>query len=402
MAIPSILDADVKGKRVLVRADLNVPVENGVVTDATRIKRFAAGMKPLLQRGARLVILTHFGRPNANERNPSFSVDKLRPSLAKALGTTVKFSDVCADQSAVILSESVAEGEALLCENLRYNAGETENDPAFAAELAKLGDLYVNDAFSCAHRAHASTDALARCLPAFGGPLLLEEIGALTTSLDKPKRPAVAIVGGSKVSTKIPVLKNLVARVDHLIIGGGMANTFLFADGAPMGKSLHEADQIDTVAEIRAQAAKTGCRIHLPVDVVAAKGFAAHADHDVVAAGACPNDAIILDAGPQSVTHFRSVLADCETLLWNGPLGAFEMKPFDRATVELAQMAAELSQSGAVVSVAGGGDTVAALNAAGVTDNFTYVSTAGGAFLEWLEGRELPGIAALEQTQHAA
>ncbi|MBS0124018.1 phosphoglycerate kinase [Thetidibacter halocola] len=402
MTIPSILDVDVKGKRLLVRADLNVPMEDGRVTDATRITRFADGMKPLLARGARLVIITHFGRPKPNVMDPAYSVDKLRPALAEALDVPVRFSDTCATDAAVILSESLKDGQALLCENLRYNPGETANDPGFAAALARLGDLYVNDAFSCAHRAHASTEGVAHLMPAYAGPLLLEEIDALTAALEAPKKPAVAIVGGSKVSTKIAVLKNLVGKLDHVIIGGGMANTFLFAQGAPMGRSLHEADQVDTVREITQLAAQSGCRIHLPVDVVAAWDFAPHARNTVVAGDACPEDAMILDAGPKALAEFQSVLADCATILWNGPLGAFEMKPFDQSTMLLAQTAADLTREGHAVSVAGGGDTVAALNAAHVADDFTYVSTAGGAFLEWLEGRTLPGIAALERAAKAA
>ena len=400
--IRAITDQDVRGRRLVVRADLNVPMEDGRITDATRIDRFAEGMRPLLQRGARLVILTHFGRPDAGERNPDYSVDKLRPALSKALGVAVKFSDVCADDSAVILSRSLKDGEALLCENLRYNAGETGNDPRFAADLARLGDLYVNDAFSCAHRAHASTQALAGLLPAFAGPLLIEEIDALEASLDAPERPSVAIVGGSKVSTKIAVLKNLVARLDHVIVGGGMANTFLFARGAPMGRSLHEPDQQDTVREIEALARGHGCTIHLPTDVVVAREFRAFAETGTVPARLCPSGGMILDAGPASVAAFAEVLEGCRTILWNGPLGAFEMPPFDRATRALAEKAAALTRDGRAVTVAGGGDTVAALNAARVAGAFTYVSTAGGAFLEWLEGKDLPGIAALRTAPVAA
>ncbi|WP_420811072.1 phosphoglycerate kinase [Donghicola mangrovi] len=400
--LPSIMDIDVKGRRVLVRADLNVPVEDGVVTDATRIERFAVGMRTLLERGARLVILTHFGRPKANELNPAYSVDKLRPALSQALGGAVRFSDVCVGDSAVILSRALKDGEVLLCENLRYNPGETANDPAFAAALAQLGDVYVNDAFSCAHRAHASTYALAGLMPAFAGPLLLEEMDALTAALEAPKQPAVAIVGGAKVSSKIAVLKNLVIKLDHVIIGGGMANTFLFADGAPMGKSLHEADQVDTVAEIRALAAKSGCQIHLPEDVVIATEFKAGAENRVVAATQCTEGSMILDAGPRALSNFQRVLSECRTILWNGPLGAFEIPPFDHATNQLARTAAALTRQGRATSVAGGGDTVAALNGAAVTQDFTYVSTAGGAFLEWLEGKTLPGIAALQGAAKAA
>ncbi|MGB0905843.1 MAG: phosphoglycerate kinase, partial [Mangrovicoccus sp.] len=279
----------------------------------------------------------------------------------------------------------------------RYNAGETANDPGFAAELAKLGDIYVNDAFSCAHRAHASTAAIADLLPAYAGPLLEEELNALSAALEAPQRPSVAIVGGAKVSTKIAVLKNLVAKLDHVIIGGGMANTFLYAEGAPMGKSLHEADQIDTITEIRRLADAHGCTLHLPQDVAVAREFKAFAEAEILPANKCPSNSMILDAGPQAVQSFTDVLEGCRTILWNGPLGAFEIPPFDKATVALAQAAARLTCVGKAVSVAGGGDTVAALNAAKATPEFTYVSTAGGAFLEWLEGKDLPGIKALQR-----
>nr|WP_310702837.1 phosphoglycerate kinase [Salibaculum sp.] len=401
MELPRTTDMEVAGKRVLVRADLNVPIEDGRITDATRIERFAHGMRPLLDKGARLVILTHYGRPDPNERNPGFSVDKLRPALSEALGTRVDFSDVCIGRSARILSEKVQPGEALLCENLRYNAGETANDPDFAAGLAGLGDIYVNDAFSCAHRAHASTEALAHLLPAAAGPLMLEEIEALTSALENPASPSVAVVGGSKVSTKIAVLRNLVAKIDHLIVGGGMANTFLFAEGAPMGRSLHEADQLDMVAEIRRAADAAGCQLHIPVDAVAAAEFASDTSQVVCDAHACPEDMMMLDAGPKALAAFETLVAEARTVLWNGPLGAFELSPFDHATLALARAVAQRTQAGAVTSVAGGGDTVAALNAAGVVDDFTYVSSAGGAFLEWLEGRTLPGITALKKgAQH--
>lgn len=401
MIINNIMDADVAGKRVIVRADLNVPMEKGRITDGTRILRFAQGIKPLLDRGARLVILTHFGRPERNVLDPKFSVDKLRPALAEALGVPVTFSDTCATQAAEILSRQLENGQALLCENLRYNPGETTNDAGFAADLAKLGDIYVNDAFSCAHRAHASTAALAKLLPAYAGPLLTEEIEALAAALEAPKSPAVAIVGGAKVSTKIAVLKNLVQKLDHVIIGGGMANTFLFANGAPMGTSLYEADQIETVREIQALANASGCRVHLPSDVVVAQEFAANAAHQIVASNACPPNAMILDAGPNALARFQRILTTCNTILWNGPLGAFEIPPFDTATVALARAAANRTRSGAT-SVAGGGDTVAALNAAEATNDLTYVSAAGGAFLEWLEGKTLPGIAALMRAAKAA
>lgn len=402
MTIPCINDFNVVGKRLLVRADLNVPVKDGKVTDTSRIDRFAKGMRPLLERGARLVILTHFGRPDPMVKDPAFSVDKLRLALARALGQTVRFSDVCADASAVILSRQLQNGQVLLCENLRMNPGETTNDPVFAAQLAQLGDIYVNDAFSCAHRAHASTEALAKLLPAAAGPLMIEEIDALTTALEAPKRPSVAIVGGAKVSSKIAVLKNLVKKLDAVIIGGGMANTFLFADGAPMGNSLYEADQVATVKEIRLLAELYGCELYLPQDVVVARKFRAGARSRVIDAYKCPEGFMILDAGPQALASFQGVIAGAETILWNGPLGAFEAPPFDHSTNALARGAADLTRQGLAVSIAGGGDTVAALNGAGVAMDFTYVSTAGGAFLEWLEGKPLPGIAALMRAAKAA
>lgn len=398
MPVRSILDADVAGKRLLVRADLNVPIQEGKVTDSTRIDRFAKGMKALLAKGARLVILTHMGRPNG-AMNAALSVDKLRPALSEALGVPIRFSDVSVGKSAEIHANALKDGEVLLCENVRYVRGEETNDPGIAQQFAQLGDIYVNDAFSCAHRAHASTEAIAHLMPAFAGPLLIEELEALKSALESPQRPSVAIVGGAKVSSKIAVLKNLVSRVDHLIVGGGMANTFLFANGAPVGNSLHEADQMGTVKEIAQLAKTSGCTIHLPSDVVVAREFKAGADTEPVSADACPADAMILDAGSAAVAEFSQVLATSRTILWNGPLGAFEMQPFDVATVALARKAAELTRAGKCVSVAGGGDTVAALNVAGVTDDFTYVSSAGGAFLEWLEGRTLPGVSALMQDE---
>lgn len=398
MTIRAITDMPVAGRRLVVRADLNVPMAEGRVTDATRITRFAEGMKPLLAQGASLVILSHFGRPKGAP-DPAMSLRHLRDDLSRALGAPVKFATL---DEAPAAAGGLTAGQVLLVENVRFEPGEEKDDPALARRFAALGDIYVNDAFSCAHRAHASTAAVAGLMPAAAGPLMMEELGALTAALESPKRPSVAIVGGAKVSSKIAVLKNLVGKVDHVIVGGGMANTFLFADGAPMGKSLHEADQVGTVAEIRAMAAKSGCTIHLPKDVVVAREFKAHAASETVAADACPADAMILDAGPMAVADFRKVLEGARTILWNGPLGAFEMQPFDAATVALARAAADLTRAGLCVSVAGGGDTVAALNAAGVADQFTYVSTAGGAFLEWLEGRELPGVAALDRADQAA
>lgn len=398
MTLRRIEDMAVAGKRLLVRADLNVPVEQERVTDATRIDRFAAGMRPLQARGARLVILTHYGRPDPAVREPGLSVERLCPALSEALGVPVRFAASCTGPEAVALSAQLADGEAMLCENLRYDAGETANDPAFAAELAKLGDIYVNDAFSCAHRAHASIVALASLLPAAAGPLLFEEMRALKEALEAPRRPSVAIVGGAKVSTKIAVLNNLVRKLDAVIVVGGMANTFLAADGIPVGRSLCEPDQVGTVHEIRRAAAESGCRIVLPADIVTGRELSHDALGTVRDLDACPVDELILDAGPRSQHLFNEVLDDAATALWNGPLGAFEYRPFADATIAVARHAAERTRAGALRSIAGGGDTVAALNAAGVADDFSYVSTAGGAFLEWIEGRTLPGIAALERT----
>jgi len=400
MAISSIRDVDVRGKRLVIRADLNAPCKDGVVTDATRIDRFAAGLKPLLASGARAVVISHFGRPKG-ARVPEMSLAPIAPSLAKALGCRVGFVDQCIGDTAQAAAQALKDGEVILLENLRYHAEEEQNDPGFAAELAKLGEIYVNDAFSCAHRAHASTAAIAGILPAYSGPLMDEETHALAAALEAPKRPAVALVGGAKVSSKIAVLKNLVKKVDAVIIGGGMANTFFFADGLSIGKSLCEEDQVDTVREIQTLAEEAGCRLVLPTDIVYAFKFADNARSFIAEVDQCPEDGIILDAGPKSVVRFRSVLADSQTILWNGPLGAFEMRPFEQATKQVALEAAELTRGGLATSVAGGGDTVAALNMAGVTDDFSYVSSAGGAFLEWLEGKTLPGIAALDRSRAA-
>jgi len=390
MTIRAISDQNVAGKRLVVRADLNVPMQDGRVSDLTRITRFAAGMKPMLAQGASLVILSHFGRPRGVDMSQSLRLT--RDDLSRALGCPVGFAALA---DAATKAADLRAGQVLLVENVRFEAGETEDDPALAARFAALGDVFVNDAFSAVHRAHASTTGIARLLPAFAGPLMMQEVGALTRALDAPQRPSVAIVGGAKVSSKIAVLEHLVAKVDHVIIGGGMANTFLLADGQSMGKSLHEPGELATVAAVRAAARAAGCRLHLPVDLVTATAFAAHAPHRVCALTDCGPDEMILDAGPASVAAFQDVLAGARTILWNGPLGAFEMPPFDAATVALARTAADLTRAGLCVTVAGGGDTVSALNAAGVTEQFSYVSTAGGAFLEWLEGRELPAIAAL-------
>ena len=385
--------ADVRGKRVLVRCDLNVPVEGGKVSDATRLERLVPGLRDLAGRGAKVIVLSHFGRPKGVDA--ALSLAPIATELGRLMGQPVAFATDCIGEAAVKAVYALQPGGFAVLENLRFHKGEEANDKAFAKELAALGDLYVGDAFSCAHRAHASTEGITHFLPSYAGPLLMEEINALRAALDKPKRPTAAVVGGAKVSTKIPVLENLLAKVDKLIIGGGMANTFLHAQGFAVGKSLCEPDFAKTALDIISAAKARGAEIVLPVDVVIASAFKAGAPSSVVDVAACPADAMILDVGPKSVAYLTNVLAGCHTLLWNGPLGAFEIEPFGVGTFALAKAAATMTKAGALVSVAGGGDTVAALNMAGVTDDFTYVSTAGGAFLEWLEGRELPGITAL-------
>lgn len=387
-------EADVTGKRVLVRADLNVPLHNGEVSDATRIERVLPGIDALAGRGAKVVILSHFGRPEGQAR-PEMSLRPIAEALAELGGRPVAFAPDCVGEPAEAVVSGLANGAVALFENVRFHPGEEGNDPAFASALAQNGDLYVNDAFSCAHRAHASTEGLAHVLPAFAGPQMMSEIKALRDALENPERPVAAVVGGAKVSTKIPVLANLSRKVDALIIGGGMANTFLHANGLDVGRSLCEPDFADTAREIMHEAEAAGCAILLPSDVVAADAFsegAAHATYDVKAV---PADRMILDVGPASVSTLIAYLANCRTLLWNGPLGAFEIAPFGEGTFALARRAAALTEQGKLKTIAGGGDTVAALNAAGVTNSFTYVSTAGGAFLEWLEGRDLPGVVAL-------
>ncbi|WP_409559807.1 phosphoglycerate kinase [Hyphomicrobium sp. MC8b] len=385
---------DVAGKRVIVRADLNVPVKDGKVTDATRLERVLPGVKALADRGAKVIVISHFGRPK-NGPEADLSLRPIADAMQQLLGRQIAFGPDCIGEQAQLTVGALKNGDVALLENLRFHKGEEKNDPKFAEELAKLGDIFVGDAFSCAHRAHASTEGLTNFLPSFAGPLLMEEINALRTALEIPQRPTAAVVGGAKVSTKIPVLTNLVAKVDKLIIGGGMANTFLQASGVMVGKSLAEPEFHATARDIMTEAKQKGCEIILPVDAVIAREFKEGAANEVVSVDEVPFDAMILDVGPKSVARTTDVLAASKTLLWNGPLGAFEISPFGDGTFALARAAAELTKAGKLVSVAGGGDTVAALNAAGVTDDFTYVSTAGGAFLEWLEGRELPGIAAL-------
>ena len=390
----SIANADVAGKRVLIRADLNVPMSGGEVTDATRIERLLPTFQDLLRRDATVVILSHLGRPDGKPV-AKYSLKPVADKLSSLLGVGVFFGEDCVGPAAEAVVEKLAPGQIAMLENLRFHAEEEKNDAGFATALAKLGDLYVNDAFSVSHRAHASTEALARLLPAYAGPSMLAEISALKRAVDAPQRPVAAIVGGSKVSTKIDVLGHLAQKVDYLIIGGGMANTFLFAKGYAVGKSLHEAGAVSTVEDIQRKAADAGCKIVLPVDAVVASELKANVETAIVPVNQVPADKMILDVGPASVKEFAQTIANCKTLLWNGPVGAFETPPFGEATFELAREAAKLTKAGALTTIAGGGDTVAALNAADVTDQFTYVSTAGGAFLEWLEGRTLPGVAVL-------
>jgi phosphoglycerate kinase len=395
-AFRRIADLDVKGKRALVRVDLNVPMQDGQVTDDTRIRAAVPTIRALTQKGARVVVLSHFDRPKGKVV-PSMSLKPLVAPLAAALGQPVAFADDCIGDAAEKAVAALADGGVVLLENLRFHAGEEKNDPTFTAALAKLGDVYVNDAFSCAHRAHASTEGLAHLLPAAAGLTMEAELDALEKALGNPERPVTAVVGGAKVSTKLDVLTNLVAKVEHLIIGGGMANTFLAAQGVNVGKSLCEHDLADTARGILKRAKDAGCRIHLPRDVVVAKEFKAGATSRTVATDEVAADELILDVGPKSVADLGAVLRQSKTLIWNGPLGAFEIAPFDAGTVALAKQAAELSQAGKLLTVAGGGDTVAALHHAGAADAFTHVSTAGGAFLEWMEGKELPGVVALQK-----
>ena len=389
-------DMDFAGKVALVRVDLNVPVRDGVVTDTSRIEGVLPTLRAIVAAGGRVVLLAHFGRPKGRPV-ADMSLAVVRPALEAALGRAVGFAEDCIGAPAKRAVAAMADGDVLLLENTRFHVGEEANDPAFAAALAALGDIYVNDAFSAAHRAHGSTEGIARLLPACAGRLMEAELRALEGALTTPERPVAAVVGGAKVSTKLALLGNLVAKVDHLVIGGGMANTFLAAQGHGVGRSLAEHDLADTARDILARAEAAGCTIHLPVDVVIAREFRENAPSETVAAGDCPADAMILDAGPQTVAALAEVFGACRTLIWNGPLGAFETPPFDAATMAAARMVAELTAEGQLVSVAGGGDTVAALNKAGVADAFSYVSGAGGAFLEWMEGRVLPGVAALDR-----
>jgi phosphoglycerate kinase len=395
MSWKTLDDMELAGKTVLTRVDINVPMEDGRVTDDTRIQRIVPTIKDILAQGGKPVLLAHFGRPKGKVV-ADMSLQPLVPALEAALGAPVVFVADCRGPAAEAAVAALPEGSVLLAENTRFHAGEEKNDDALATEMAALGDIYCNDAFSAAHRAHASTEALAQKLPACAGRLMQAELSALDSALGEPKRPVVAVVGGAKVSTKLDLLGNLVGKVDRLVIGGGMANTFLAAQGIGVGKSLCEHDMADTAREIMGKADAAGCKIILPSDVVVAREFKAGADNETVAKDACPADAMILDAGHATVAIVAETLAECKTLIWNGPMGAFEITPFDAATNAAAQKAAELTKAGALISVAGGGDTVAALNQAGAAEAFTYISTAGGAFLEWMEGKDLPGVSALQ------
>jgi phosphoglycerate kinase len=394
MRFRTLDDADVKGKRVLVRVDFNVPMQNGEVADVSRIERNSPTITEIADRGGKVILLSHYGRPKG--RDEKESLKPVVAAVARIIGRPIAFADDCIGEVAENAVAPLKPGDILCLENTRFHKGEEKNDAAFAAGLARLGDLYVDDAFSVAHRAHASVEALAHLLPAYAGRAMQQELEALEKALHAPERPVAAIVGGAKVSTKLDLLGNLLTHVDTLIIGGGMANTFLAALGKPVGKSLCENDLKQTARDILAAAKSQHREIVLPVDVVVAQKFAAHAASRVVPVDDVGASDMILDIGPRTVEQVVSVLARTKTLVWNGPLGAFEMEPFDNGTIEVAEAAAELTAAGKLVSIAGGGDTMAALNVAGATDRFTYVSTAGGAFLEWLEGKALPGVEVLK------
>jgi phosphoglycerate kinase len=386
--------ADVKGKRVLLRVDLNVPTEEGRVTDATRIDRMSPTIREVADKGGKVILLSHFGRPKGAP-NEEDSLRQILPTLMEHLKRPVAFAPDCVGEDAHAAVTKLKDGDVLLLENTRFHPGEEKNDPAFAAELAKNGDIFVNDAFSAAHRAHASTEALAHKLPAYAGRTMQAEIEALGQALDNPTHPVMAIVGGAKISTKLELLGNLLQKVEYLVIAGGMANTFLAAQGKPVGKSLCEHDLLDTARDILAKAQGSKCQIVLPVDVTVTQKFGAHAPSHFVTVDHVGHDDMIVDVGPKSIAQVESLLAHTKTLVWNGPFGAFELPPFDEGTNAVAQTVGRLTCEGKLLSVAGGGDTVAALNQAGAAQYFTYVSTAGGAFLEWLEGKSLPGVAAL-------
>ncbi len=395
-AFNTLDDIDVAGKTVLVRGDLNVPMKDGAVTDTTRLDRLVPTLTELAGKGAKVVMLSHFGRPKGT-RKLEFTLKPVADALATALGKPVAFADDCIGPVAEAAIAALEPGGFLVLENLRFYAEEEKNDADFAAKLGALGDVYVNDAFSAAHRAHASTEAIARVLPAAAGRLMQAGLEALTGALEAPQRPVLAVVGGAKISTKLDLLGNLVSKVDMLALGGGMANTFLYAQGKDLGASLCEKDMADEARTIMGKAADAGCEILLPTDGVVGKEFKAGTPSETLSVDAVPADGMVLDIGPASAEMLKGKLADCKTVVWNGPLGAFEVEPFDAGTNVVAQEAASRTGAGALLTVAGGGDTVAALAHAGVGDKFSYVSTAGGAFLEWLEGKDLPGVAALKK-----
>jgi len=387
-------DVDVKGKRVLLRVDLNVPMENGKVSDLTRIERVAPTINELAGKGAKVILLAHFGRPKG--RDPKESLKPVAAVVSQVVKRPVGFADDCIGEVAEKAVAAMKDGDVLCLENTRFHPQEEKNDKAFVDKLAKLGDIWVNDAFSAAHRAHASTEGLGHKLPAYAGRTMQAELEALDKALGAPKKPVIAIVGGAKVSTKLELLENLVSKVDALVIGGGMANTFLHAEGVKIGKSLAEKEMAPTALKIIAKAEKANCAIILPVDAVVAFHFEANAPSHAYGLDAIPADGMILDIGPQSIERVKAAMDDAATLVWNGPVGAFELNPFDKGTMAAAKYAAERTKAGKLTSVAGGGDTVAALNQAGVAEKFTYVSTAGGAFLEWMEGKPLPGVEVLK------
>ena len=384
---------DVKGKRVLLRVDLNVPMENGKITDATRLERIVPTITEISDKGGKVILLAHFGRPKG--RDPKESLQPVAKELSGIIKRPVAVAEDCIGETAEKAVTAMKDGDILCLENTRFHKEEEKNDPAFVAALAKLGDIYVNDAFSAAHRAHASTEGLGHKLPAYAGRTMQAELEALSKALEAPTKPVIAIIGGAKVSTKLDLLENLVSKVDALVIGGGMANTFLHAQGVGIGKSLAERDLADTARRILNAAEANNCAIILPVDAVVAFHFEANAPSHAYGLDAIPEDGMILDIGPQSIKRVQAAIDDAKTLVWNGPLGAFELHPFDKGTVAAALHAAERTKAGKLVSVAGGGDTVAALNQARAADDFTYVSTAGGAFLEWMEGKPLPGVEVL-------
>ncbi len=394
MTFKTLDDFDLSAKRVLTRVDLNAPVREGRVTDDTRLRAVAPTIRDILAKGGKPVLLAHFDRPKGKVV-PAMSLAPIAAALSAAIGVPVDFTDDCVGAAAEKAAADLAPGRALLCENTRFHAGEEANDPAFAAQMARLGDIYCNDAFSAAHRAHASTEGLAHLLPSCAGRLMEAELKALEKALTAPERPVIAVVGGAKVSTKLDLLGNLIGKVDQLVVGGAMANTFLLAQGAAVGKSLVEAEMLDTARNILARAQGAGCEIVLPLDAQVARKVEKGAPSETVAIAAVPADAMILDAGPQTVADLARRFEGAKTVVWNGPLGVFEVAPFDMATRAAALKVAELTKAGRLLSVAGGGDTVSALNQSGAAGDFSFISTAGGAFLEWLEGKTLPGVAAL-------